>query len=82
MNGHNDAGLLLTRGASMEVVVVLRDIRQDTEAVRNPKSHHVFCVQQSWNPQLFFCNFKGLEIKIIFKINKTLKGLGFCECSM
>lgn len=49
----------------MEVVVVLRDICQDTEAVRNPKSHHVFCVQQSWNPQLFFCNFKGQLVVLI-----------------
>ena len=55
--------LILTRVASVEVVVILRDIRQDTEAVRNPKSHHVFCIQQSWNSQLLLCNLEGLQTK-------------------
>lgn len=44
-DAHSDAVVILTRGASVEVVVVLRDVSQDAEAVRNFKSHHVFCIQ-------------------------------------
>lgn len=54
--------VVLTRGASVEVVVILRDISQDAEAVRDLESHHVFCVQQGRNSQLLLRNRKGLEI--------------------
>lgn len=40
----------------MEVVVVLGNVCQDTEAIRNLKSHHVFCIQQSWNSQFLLCD--------------------------
>lgn len=61
----------LTRGATVEVVVVLRDVRQDTEAVRNLESHHVFCIQQCRNSQLLLCNLEGLQIKFCLWINKS-----------
>lgn len=53
---------ILTRGASVEVVVVLRDVCQDAEAVRNLKSHHVFCIQQRRNSQLLLRNPERLQI--------------------
>lgn len=49
--GHTEK-LILTGGASMEEVVVLRHVCEDTEAVRNFKGHHVVCIQQRWNSQL------------------------------
>lgn len=69
--------LILTRGASVEVVVVLGDISQDAEAVRNLKCHHVFCIQQRWNSQLFFCNTERLQIKPVLSSEKRNKTLGF-----
>ena len=59
-----DAGretLVLTRRASMEVVVILRDVGQDAEAVGNPKSHHVVCIQQRWNSQLILGHTECLQ---------------------
>lgn len=54
--------VILTRRASVEVVVILGDIGQDAEAVGDLKSHHVFCVQQGGNSQLLLRNSEGLEI--------------------
>lgn len=70
-----EAPLILTWVASVEVVVILRDIRQDTEAVRNPKGHHVFCIQQSWNSQLLLCNLEGLQTTSTLS-NRTGETLG------
>lgn len=66
----NTETLILTWGASMEVVVVLWDVCQDTEAVRDLKSHHVFCIQQCWNSQLLLRNLEGLQ-KTSALSNKT-----------
>lgn len=59
----------------MEVVVVLGDICQDTEAVRNLKSHHVFCIQQCWNSQLLLRNCERLQITSTLS-NKTEEAQG------
>lgn len=55
---------ILTRGAFMEVVVVLGHICQDTEAVRNLKSHHVFCIHQCWNSQLLLRDLERLQMTL------------------
>lgn len=52
-----------TRGAPVEVVVILGDVSQDAEAVGDLKSHHVFGVQQGGNSQLLLRNPEGLEIR-------------------
>lgn len=54
--------VILTRGASVEVVVILGDISQDAEAVGDLKGHHVLCIQQGRNSQLLLRNPEGLEI--------------------
>lgn len=54
----------------MEVVVVLRDVCQDTEAIRDLKSHHVFCIQQRWNSQLLFRNPERLQTTLLL-LNRT-----------
>ncbi len=45
----------------VEEVVVLGDVCDDAEPVRHFHGHHVFCVQQGWNPQLCLCHFKRLR---------------------
>lgn len=60
-HGLKPAWLILTGGASVEVVVILGDISQDAEAVGDLESHHVFCIQQGWNPQLLLRNPEGLK---------------------
>lgn len=35
---------VLTGGASIEVVVVLRDVGKNAQPVWDPQSHHVFCI--------------------------------------
>ena len=47
----------------MKVVVVLGDVGENAEAVRNLESHHVFCIQQGWDSQLLLCNSECLEGK-------------------
>lgn len=49
----------------MEVVVVLGDVSQDTQAVGNFESHHVFCIQQCWNSQLLLCNTERQFVVVI-----------------
>lgn len=61
--GEGRAAAILTGGTSVEVVVILGDIRQDAEAVGDLKSHHVFCVQQGRNSQLLLRNPEGLGIR-------------------
>lgn len=45
----------------VEEVVVLRDVGDDAETVRHFHGHHVFWVQQGWDPQLCLCHIKGLR---------------------
>lgn len=73
-----DTQWILTRGASMEVVVVLWDIRQDTEAIRDLKRHHIFCIQQRWNSQLPLRNPERLQITLTLS-NKTEAHGGILE---
>lgn len=61
--GGGGAAAILTGGASVEVVVILGDVRQDAEAVGDLKSHHVFCIQQGRNSQLLLRNPEGLEMR-------------------
>lgn len=61
--GEGRAAAILTGGASVEVVVILGDVRQDAEAVGDLKSHHVFCIQQGRNSQLLLRNTEGLEMR-------------------
>lgn len=50
----------LTGGASVEVVVVLGHVGQDTQPVRHLQSHHVLCVQQGRDAQLLLRHTEGL----------------------
>lgn len=61
--GEGRAAEILTGGTSVEVVVILGDIRQDAEAVGDLQSHHVFCIQQGRNSQLLLRNPEGLGIR-------------------
>lgn len=61
--GEGRAAAILTGGTSVEVVVILGDVRQDAEAVGDLKSHHVFCIQQGRNSQLLLRNPEGLGIR-------------------
>lgn len=71
--------VILTRGASVEVVVILGDISQDAEAVGDLKGHHVFCIQQGRNSQLLLRNPEGLEITnthiLSYQIRQTSKNM-------
>lgn len=58
--GGGRAAAILTRGAPVEVVVILGDVRQDAEAVGDLERHHVFGVQQGRNPQLLLGHGEGL----------------------
>lgn len=76
--GGGGASAILTGGASVEVVVILGDVRQDAEAVGDLKSHHVFCVQQGRNSQLLLRNTEGLEMTHI-RVPSTQTASIYCS---
>lgn len=51
----------LTLVGVVEMVVILRHISHDAEAVWDFHGHHVIGIQQSWNAQLSLRQFKGLQ---------------------
>lgn len=51
----------LTLVGVVEMVVILRHISHDAEAVWNFHGDHVIGIQQSWNAQLSLRQFKGLQ---------------------
>lgn len=53
--------MILTWGASVEVVVVLGNVCEDTEPVRNFEGHHVFCIQERRNSELLLGDPEGLR---------------------
>lgn len=59
---------VLTGGPPVEVIVVLGDVGEDAQSVRDLQRHHVLCVQQSRDPQLLLCHLEGLGHR-----NNTIK---------
>lgn len=51
----------LTWRAAVEVIIVLWDICEDAESVWDRQSHHVLCVQKSWDSQMIFSHTERLE---------------------
>lgn len=56
-----DKEKLLTLAGVVEMVVILRHVSHDAEAVWNFHGDHIIGIQQSWNTQLSLCQFKGLQ---------------------
>lgn len=54
---------VLTGRPPVEVIVVLGDVGEDAQPVRDLQRHHVLCVQQSRDPQLLLCHLESLGHK-------------------
>lgn len=53
----------LTGSPPVEVIVVLGDVGEDAQPVRDLQRHHVLCVQQSRDPQFLLCHLESLGHK-------------------
>lgn len=61
----------LTGGPPVEVIVVLGDVGEDAQPVRDLQRHHVLCVQQSRDPQLLLCHLESLGQEKQHKCNSS-----------